>query len=324
MFRHCLFCDTAYPHLRLGDDFPHAGRVAFDPARHRLWTICDACHRWTLSPFEVRERIIAALERVVRDRGRLLAQTAHVALYHAEEALVVQVGAAHVAEEAWWRYGRELQQRHERVHSRGARWGAYSLAAVARVGETLGLSPLELDPTRADSPVASLLRLRFGSTAWEGRTECPFCRSVLLNVPFDFTWWLHPRVGERGLEAWVPCTRCDPWTPENAYRLTGQDARLVLRRALAYQNVGGASEKQIDEAALRIGRAGAPERLVREISRSRQSLWSLGKDGTLALEIALADAVEAEQLQAHVRELEAAWRTAAPLAEIVDGELLGP
>ena len=323
MFRHCLFCDTPFP-FRLLEGFPHGSRVAFDPARERLWAICDSCHRWTLAAAEVRRPVIHELERLVRDRGRELARTAHVALYRAEPLSVVRVGPAAVVEEAWWRYGRELQRRQERVQSRGVRWGAYSLVAVARVGETLGLSPMELDPTRADSAVTGVLRLRFGTTAWEGRAACPYCRSVLLSIPFDFTWWLLPRAGAQGVEVMVPCTRCDPWTPENAYRLTGGDARQVLRRALAYQNVGGATDRQVETAAARIDAAGSPPRLIRAVGTGRQSLWSLGKEGALALEIALSESIEAEQLHFRVRELEAAWRVEESLAEIIDRDLAGP
>ena len=324
MFRHCLFCDAPFPLERLLEGFPHGGRVAFDAGRERLWAICDSCHRWTLAAAEIRRSVIGELERRVRDDGRLLAQTSHVALYRVEPLTVVRVGSARPAEEAWWRYGRELQRRQERVHSRGARWGAFSLVAVARVGETLGMSPIELDPTRSDSAVTGVLRLRFGSTAWEGREPCPYCHSVLLALPFDYTWWALPRMGEQGLELLVPCTRCDPWTPENTYRLQGTEARRVLRRALAYQNVGGATDRQVDAASTRIESAGTPGRLIGALSTGRQSLWSLGKDGALALEIALSESIEAEQLSAQVRELEAAWRAAAPLADIIDGELAGP
>lgn len=324
MFRHCLFCDAPFPFVRLLDGFPHGGRVAFDPARERLWAICDSCHRWTLAAGEVRRPVIWELERLVRDRGRLLAQTAHVALYHADPLSVLRVGSARAVEEAWWRYGRELQRRQERVQSRGARWGAYGLVAVARVGETLGLNPIELDPTRSDSAVTSVLRLRFGATAWEGRVGCPYCRSVLLSLPFDYTWWVLPRVTGAGLELHVPCTRCDPWTPENAYRLQGAEAQRVLRRALAYQNVGGATERQVEHASGAIETAGSSGALIASVSSGRQSLWSLGKEGALALEIALSESVEAAQLGAQVRELEAAWRAEERLAEIIDEELSGP
>jgi hypothetical protein len=60
------------------------------------------------------------------------------------------------------------------------------------------------------------------------------------------------------------------------------------------------------------------------VSNGRQSLWSLGKEGALAFEIALSESVEAALLGAQVRELEAAWRAEERLAEIIDGELSGP
>ena len=51
-----------------------------------------------------------------------------------------------------------------------------------------------------------------------------------------------------------PSQRCDPWTPEKVYRLHGDGAENVLRRLLAYQNIAGASERRITEAARRIER----------------------------------------------------------------------
>ena len=86
------------------------------------------------------------------------------------------------------------------------------------------------------------------SVAWTGRTPCPFCNSVLHTLHFDVSWWLRPRMDDGRLIIGVPCTRCDPWTPRNVFDVTGASAQQLLRRALAYQHVTGASERDVSQA----------------------------------------------------------------------------
>src|SRR5262245_23586851 len=104
MLSRCIYCHVGLPtnqtleHLQLGQ------RVAFDPARGRLWVVCSACRRWNLAPIEERWEALEELERLTRDKGRLLSQTDHIALLRAEDLDVVRVGQAQLVEEAWWRY----------------------------------------------------------------------------------------------------------------------------------------------------------------------------------------------------------------------------
>ena len=86
-----------------------------------------------------------------------------------------------------------------------------------------------------DTPVADILRWRrFGWAAWHGREPCPHCNSTLRAVRYELSWWVYPLLGRDGrLGVGVPCQRCDPWTPEKVYELTGEGAEMVLRRLLA-------------------------------------------------------------------------------------------
>src|SRR5687768_16885916 len=116
MLARCIFCHTDLPPNQTLEHFPVGRRVAFDPARGRLWAICPACRRWNLAPIEERWEALEELERLTRDHGRLLSQTEHIALLRAEDLDVLRVGRAKLVEEAWWRYGQELQRRQTRSH----------------------------------------------------------------------------------------------------------------------------------------------------------------------------------------------------------------
>jgi len=323
MIRRCLFCDAPFPDDQSFAGFACGRRVAWDPLRSRLWAVCDRCHRWTLAPFEDRLEVIDALEREARDHGRLLASTAHVALLSAPTRVLVRVGKVGLAEEAWWRYGRELRKRRRQFERRESRIGAYSFAALASLSEALGLTDTGIKIAWDGNPLVDVFRWRrFPWAAWHGRVRCDHCNSVLLAVRFDLSWWLQPGIDERGgIVVGVPCDRCDPWTPEKVYSIAGDDATHVLRRVLAYQQIDGASDLSLREAATAIREAGSAADLVRSFAERRGSLWRLGPTRRLALEIAVNDTEERRSLEGELRHLERVWREQEEIAAIADEEL---
>jgi len=119
----------------------------------------------------------------------------------------------------------------------------------------------------------------------------------------------------------VPCQRCDPWTPEKVYLLQGDVAENALRRVLAYQNIAGASERRIVDAARAIESAGSAGAFTQDVTTRRETLWRMGALGTVALEIALNESVERRMLDLEVRSLEWVWKREEELARIIDGEL---
>lgn len=323
MIERCLFCRASY---RANDTFlrlPRGRRIAFDPEAGRLWTICGACFRWTLQPMEGRGEALWELERAARDRGVEVARTDNIRLLRAGTVLLIRVGRAGLTERAWWRYGRELVKRRDAFHSAASRITAFTFGALQRLGDALGLA----DPDAAihwdDDPRADVIRWRrFGWAAWHGRERCPFCNSTLTALPYDLSWWVYPLMDDAGgMEVGVPCPRCDPWTPKNIYRIRGPQAETVLRRVLAYQNVAGAPERQIRDAAAAIEAAGSAGAFTQDASTRRQSLWKLGPTTGVALEIALAESSEQRLLELDARAVEFLWRREEELARIVDEEL---
>ena len=104
LYTHCLVCHTPFPANEELEHFSTSNRVAYDAERGRLWAICRSCKRWSLAPIEERWEALEELEKLVKDRAKLLSQTDNVALLRAGELDVVRVGRANLTEEAWWRY----------------------------------------------------------------------------------------------------------------------------------------------------------------------------------------------------------------------------
>jgi hypothetical protein len=320
LYTRCLFCGSGFPRNALFDLVPPGERLAYDPARGRIWSICTRCQRWNLIPIEDRFDAVDVLERAVRDRAYLVASTANVSWYDVDDLSIIRIGRAPLIERVSWRYGRELLRRGAAYERRRTKLAAATMGALARLGEVFGAWHLDRD--WGPSGPADILRWqRFGSVAWTGRTPCPYCSSVLHTLYFGVSWWLRPRFDHGRLIVGVPCTRCDPWTPRNVFDVTGTSAQKLLRRALAYQHIAGAGEREVTHAAKLIERAGSAERLVHDLSDGRTSLWSLGPLRTLALEIAVNHLSERSQLELRLHALEAEWRIEEGLAGIIDEEL---
>ena len=320
LYPRCMFCDAAFAYSDVLERVPPGTCLAFDPAHARIWSICESCHRWNLIPIDERVDALEELERGIRDRGLRLAATATIALYSVDDVTIVRIGPAPLIERVAWRYGRELLARDAEWQRRRTRITAITTEAIARAGESLGA--WKLDRYWGPSDGAEFLRWqRFGSVAWNGRVPCPYCGSILHTLCFDSSWWLRPRMHEGRLVVGVPCTRCDPWTPQKVFDLTGDDAQIVLRRALAYQHIAGASERTVGHAASLIEQAGSADALVRELSSGHSSLWGLGAVRSLALEIAISQVAEQHEHVTRLLRLEAEWRIEEPIARIIDEEL---
>lgn len=323
IFTRCLFCHAPFPENGELIRMPRGHRIAFDPVRGRLWAVCSRCHRWNLAPIEEREAALYELERLCHDHARPLVSTANVTLLRAGALTLVRVGEASLVEQSWWRYGRELRRRKASFESRRSKVAAYTFGALQYIGDVIGFSDGDVAIDWEDTPVADILRWRrFGWAAWHGRETCPYCHSTLRALRYDLGWWVYPLRGPDGrIGVGVPCQRCDPWTPEKVYELHGGVAENVLRRLLAYQNIGGASERRITEAARAIEEAGSAGDFASRVTDRRETLWRMGSVGTVGLEIALNESVERRLLHMEARALEFLWKREEELAEIIDREL---
>jgi hypothetical protein len=95
-------------------------RLAYAPAKGRLWVVCSRCERWNLSPLETRWEAIEEAERSYR-ATRLRVSTDNVGLAQLREGLeLVRIGAPPRLERAGWRYGDQFGRRRRRMYMLGA------------------------------------------------------------------------------------------------------------------------------------------------------------------------------------------------------------
>lgn len=318
MFSRCVFCHAPFPANQSLEHLRHGRRVAFDPARGRLWTVCGACARWTLAPIEDRWEALEELDRLATDRARLLSRTDNVELLRGEDVEIVRVGRAERTEEAWWRYGRELAGRRKRSHLlRGVEVAAMLGVAVASGGLAAGWFGTGLLSAAARWH-------RFGRVATRERSGCAGCGAVLDGLRFADAGRaaLVPGDAPGELLLHVRCSRCSG--PGSGHLLVGTAAEHALRRILAHRHFSGASEGRIRAATAAIDHAGSAGALVRGLAGERIPLHALERKRrthAVALEIAVNEETERRLLEMELAELERRWKEEEEIAAIVDREL---
>ena len=329
MYTRCLVCATPFEANDQLEHLPHGRRVAYDPGRGRLWTVCRACRRWSLSPIEERWEALEELDKLTTDKARLLSQTDNIALLRAGPLEIVKVGRAELTEEAWWRYGRELTARKRNWDKLG--FAGTQEEALAIVHELRRDDPVHFVPRlgvwlvmgHGSETVRDAARwLRFGSSAWRGDRRCDRCGHAQRAIAYRdrAALGIFPGGDEGRIELVARCSKCGQYR-EGGLHLHGQEAERTLKRVLAYHHFAGASEKRVVAAARLIQEAGSPQDLARIVVRDGRRLGDLQRTGGIALEIAANEASEQRLLELELADLEAHWRREEELAAIVDGEL---
>lgn len=332
MFTTCFVCQSPFPGNEVLEHFPRGDRVAYDPARGRLWAVCRGCKRWSLAPIEERWEALEELERLVSgDPGRpggrahLLSQTDNISLLRAAELEIVRVGRANLTEEAWWRYGKELRER-RRTYKKLTVAGTVAAGAVMVGGwatGAMGLVSMWFLWGNAPEQVTNTARwLRFGSAAWRGDERCLRCGESFRELRFRNLGGIHILPGGEASPRILAyrCPRCGNHR-DGGLRLEGVSAEKTLRRVLAYHHFSGATERQVRSAGRLIEEAGSPQDLSRIVIRDGKRLGDLQRTGRIALEIAANESTEQHLLELELAELESVWRQEEELASIVDGEL---
>jgi hypothetical protein len=88
----------------------------------------------------------------------------------------------------------------------------------------------------------------------------------------------------------------------------------VLRQGLTYLNLARGGRRKAEDAAREVDQVGGADRLVRDIAHRELTLRSLRPERGLALEMAVDE-------RAEVEELERQWKEAEEIADIADGTL---
>lgn len=315
MLKTCLACHEPFPRNETLEHFPAGRRIAFDPEKGRLWAVCPSCARWTLAPFDARWEALEELERLARDRARLLMETDNIGLLTAGDVELVRVGHAALREESWWRFGREFAAR-RKYAKRQALKGKIVDGAVF-----LLLSGVPFwGFSNADHWIARARKKRFGKEIWHGRLpRCERCGYAMEKLRFrDYGLIdLQPH-DDAPFALSVDCPRCETEGVTRNQLLTGVHAEHILRRTLAYTNFSGGTERIVDQAVGLVEAYPSTDGLLRSVAEERLPLEHLTTRGAFALEIALNDDVERRLLEMELKDLEARWRREEQIAAIAD------
>ena len=338
MYSTCLFCNGSLGENTEIEIFPVGRRLAFDPAKGRLWVICRKCERWNLSPLEERWEAIEECEKRFRDT-RLRTSTANIGLARLAEGLeLVRIGAPQRPEFAAWRYGDQFGRRRRNKIIR------VSAAATALGGVTVGLVTAGIATGASFGGAwwmmsrgfeAAYRRLVNGSPA-EIVASVPIPNGGQLPVrrrDLDKVGFIH----EAGARTWslkIP----GGWSAKNtsAYPdqlLAGEDAIRAAGMILPALNWGGANPKEVAAATELVEDAGgsAPrmfevaamlDRKVATEERSSTNFLKMYTPLRLALEMAAHEEAERRALEGELAVLEAAWKDAEEIAAIADNLLL--
>ena len=265
MYSHCLFCTAGLGRNESVEHFPVGKRLAFDPAKGRLWVVCPVCARWNLTPVEERWEAIEECERQYRGQ-RLRAQTDNIGIARLRSGLeLVRIGPALRPEFAAWRYGRLFGARLRRrmvtvgagtaVAGTGiALFGAPLMAAVAALG------PITVIGAHFILPLM-MTRGHLKSTTVIGQ-DGKLLRVTRANMEHT------QLVGEDTTDPWRLQLRHSYGKQE----LRGETARRALGALLANVNRGGATTATVQTATSIIADAGssmAVSKMVADESRKR-------------------------------------------------------
>ena len=320
MYATCLFCHRGLGRNALLPPFPVGRRLAFDPARGRLWVVCERCHRWNLSPVEERWEAIEECERLFGETP-LRVSTDNVGLAELPEGLtLVRVGPAPRREIAAWRYGR-LLRRHLR-RSPVAQAAGAAAASVARLGGGAlrrAARLLELPVPAYDT--GTWLRVHLRPDRIVAIVPGPLDEPVPIRVRhLEHAELIRPEAGE----PWRIVVRHDDGA---TLSLAGDAGLRAAGRLRSAGNGGGASGEQVRAAVRKVEDAGDPDGFFARIAElALRTSWGRHPDAAPVAPLLPVVASDAERLALYLTN-RSFWargaigsepRTALPRLPLVD------
>lgn len=343
MFTTCIHCAADLGRNEALEEFPVGQRLAFDPAKGRLWVVCRACARWNLSPLDERWEAIEAAERRFRD-SRLRVSTDEIGLARLREGLdLIRIGDPQRPEMAAWRYGDQFGRRRNRQM---LVTGAVVGSAAAVVGGVLWLG----------AGAASLGGVWGNGGLWDmlvhGRPGELVARVCTVDGELLRVLRRHARmtVIERVEQDQPLQLRLEH--DRGTSILTGAEAERAAQQLLPTVNRFGGSSKRVQQAVELLETAGDPagvlQRLQRtlgakpddkrwkrpsvdpdssawkrkmsaeQVSKIPGALHTMPVHERLAFEMALHEESERRAMDGELEDLERAWRDAEEIAKIAD------
>ena len=302
MYRTCAFCNG-----KLDGD---GGPSGLGEWKGRLWVICPKCSRWNLAPLDDRLERIEALARAAGE-GRVAAATEQVALIRWQTYDLVRVGKPRRLEFATWRYGERLRarRREQLKFVLPVTVAAVGLAVAVNVaaGGSVGVFVWNMP---------NIARMLYTGMVGRRRVTlveppiCERCGTVLQLRAKHVAYARVVRQTQQDVGLILSCPSCHT---EGAM-LVGHEAQAALRQGLTYLALARGRQQRVEEAARLVESAGGPDQLIADVARRALTLRSLAGERRLALEMAVDERLEIE-------ELERQWKEAEEIAEIADGTL---
>jgi hypothetical protein len=307
----CLFCGRDLGANQVIEEFPVGRRLAFDPARGRLWVVCTLCERWNLSPLEERWEAVEECERQFSST-RLRVSTENVGLARLAEGLtLVRIGSPQRPEMAAWRYGDQFGRRRRAAYTR-AGLGLGLLGAVLVGGAAAGVSIAAFGGIFAN----------LGQRIVKGHE-----REIVARVPGPTG---DVREIRRKYLEHIRIAPADRYTDfslsiemkTDTVHYTGDKALRVAGVLLPAMNRYGGSKRQVESAVRLLDEVGDPRAVFNSLfSRPGfvyKPVHKVDYAVRLALEMAAHEETERRALEGELATLEKAWRDAEEIAEISD------
>ncbi len=332
MYSTCVFCNKPLGANEGIETFPVGRRVAFDPAKGRLWVVCRQCERWNLSPIEERWEAIEEAERLYHDTRRRVS-TEHVGLARLHDGTdLVRIGEPLRPEFAAWRYGDQFGRRRRRqLLFAGAGVGAVGALVIGGATAGVGIGGFGWGLWQVTD---SLIHGRGEAVVARVRTE----NGKLLRVRRRHLAETRLMRGQDGPLA------MDLRFAGGQTHLDGPEAMRVAALVVPKVNRFGGARRTVGEAVSVIEDRGSAEGFLDRLSKDahvrtqparirkgrrnwnnetrKHGLFGLSTVDRLALEMALHEEAERRALTGELEELERAWREAEQIAAISDDLLL--
>ncbi len=323
MYSTCIHCTRSLGQNEVMEAFPVGRRLAFDPAKGRLWVICSHCRRWNLTPLEERWEAVESCEEIFRTLRTRVHTDQIGAAVHPEGLRLIRIGDPIPVEFALWRYGETMGQR-------ARRYSFYSTIGIV-AGGLAGLSGV-LSGGFAAGILLQAPRLVGSARTALTRVTIHLPRGEVVRVaPWKVDLLNPEREGELGLRI---------KRKNEEICLYGWDARRAAAKVMPFFNRAGAHKGTVQEAVDLVASVGGAESFLEETwgkARPRPGSgirWVMSMDmkggafGALpvptrcGLEMALNEEQERRALEGELAELKAAWREAEAIARISDDLLI--
>lgn len=306
MYPSCLFCSAPFGSNDAIEGLQVGRRLAFDPARGRLWVVCRRCGRWNLTPIEDRWEPLEQCERSFR-ATQVRTSSTNIGLARLDDgAELIRIGAPLRNEFAAWRYGSRLLRRHRQRALNTVRHAGLLVASLWR------RPALRIGFERGEELLLSLHHVM---------------RSRLIRDEESPEGWALV-VGHLKEQRSLRASRLGRRFQEDRVTLTGPEARMAATLILPTVNARGGDDADVTEAVRWLEVGGGPERAIGNFARSGlvrpplvsqlEPLRSMHPEVRLALEMALHEEEERRALSGELSVLHWAWRHEERLAAIAD------